>query len=160
MEDLVLNILHSSGYTSSNQNCLLQTFDMNSVQYLATHTSLPLVFLAETPFSFDALTEISPLLHGIGLAKQMIFPENDQYEQLPDMELLSLIQSLDLKIHVFTMRDEAQFILENSHGNPHREYEQFLKLGVDGFFTDFPHTLRRYLDNLYKNVSTKSTDEL
>jgi len=30
--------------------------------------------------------------------------------------------------------------------DPAEELEQFYKLGVDGFFTDFPPTLARFLD--------------
>ena len=53
-----------------------------------------------------------------------------------------------LQVHVYTFRNEDQFLLWNYGADPYREYEQFLKLGVDGYFTDFPWSLSHYMELL------------
>lgn len=43
-----------------------------------------------------------------------------------------------LLVHPWTFRSDAPFLNAKYQGNPALEYKEFLKLGVDGFFTDFP----------------------
>jgi glycerophosphoryl diester phosphodiesterase len=48
-----------------------------------------------------------------------------------------------LQVHPYTFRDEERFLVLKEDGTPQtaqEEYEQFIQLGVDGFFTDFPET--------------------
>lgn len=45
-----------------------------------------------------------------------------------------------LLVHAYTFRDEDRFLASDYQGNPNKEYEQFINLGVDGYFTDFPGT--------------------
>ena len=51
-------------------------------------------------------------------------------------------------MHVYTFRNEDQFLLWNYGADPYREYEQFLKLDIDGYFTDFPWSLSHYMELL------------
>lgn len=45
-----------------------------------------------------------------------------------------------LFVHAYTFRNEGRFLAADYQGNPNKEYEQFINLGVDGYFTDFPGT--------------------
>jgi glycerophosphoryl diester phosphodiesterase len=45
-----------------------------------------------------------------------------------------------LFVHAYTFRNEGRFLAKDYQGNPNKEYEQFVNLGVDGYFTDFPGT--------------------
>ena len=50
-----------------------------------------------------------------------------------------------MQIHPYTLRNEERFLTLKPDGNPQTpegEFEQFIELGVDGFFTDFPETGR------------------
>ncbi|MBM0740803.1 esterase-like activity of phytase family protein [Phormidium sp. CLA17] len=45
-----------------------------------------------------------------------------------------------LLVHPYTFRNEGRFLASDYNGSPNREFEQFINLGVDGYFTDFPGT--------------------
>ncbi len=45
-----------------------------------------------------------------------------------------------LLVHPYTFRNEETYLTVDYKGNPEQEYEQFIRLGVDGYFTDFPAT--------------------
>jgi len=51
-----------------------------------------------------------------------------------------------MKVHVYTFRNENHFLRWDYGQDPFVEYEAFLELGIDGFFTDFPGSLRRFLE--------------
>ncbi|MBI4785077.1 MAG: esterase-like activity of phytase family protein [Oscillatoriophycideae cyanobacterium NC_groundwater_1537_Pr4_S-0.65um_50_18] len=45
-----------------------------------------------------------------------------------------------LLVHPYTFRNEERYLASDYKGNPAKEFEQFINLGVDGYFTDFPGT--------------------
>ncbi len=45
-----------------------------------------------------------------------------------------------LFVHTYTFRNESRFLASDYKNNPEAEYRQFIQLGVDGYFTDFPGT--------------------
>jgi glycerophosphoryl diester phosphodiesterase len=58
-------------------------------------------------------------------------------------EPTSLVQdahAAGLLVHPYTLRNEDVFLATDYYGDPAAEYRQFIQLGVDGFFTDFPGT--------------------
>ncbi|WP_404786992.1 phytase [Altericista sp. CCNU0014] len=55
----------------------------------------------------------------------------------------SLVQdahAADLLVHPYTFRNEGRFLASDYNGDPAQEFQQFINLGVDGYFTDFPGT--------------------
>ena len=155
IEDLVLKVLHSSGYTSSTSNCIVQSFSKASLQYLSEWTSLPLVLLSGSSIQHDMLSELAPVLYGVGLKKQVVMPKDitvdkESIKKVQISELVSKCHDLNLKVHVYTMRDDDSYFKDVCvYEYPEEEYELFIKLGIDGFFTDFPSTMTTYLDKLY-----------
>ncbi|MBR7784818.1 glycerophosphodiester phosphodiesterase family protein, partial [Undibacterium luofuense] len=45
-----------------------------------------------------------------------------------------------LLVHPYTFRNEQRRLAANYKGDPKAEYLQFLRLGVDGMFSDFADT--------------------
>jgi glycerophosphoryl diester phosphodiesterase len=116
------------------------------------------------------LTEIASYAMGIGPDKRRIVPastvdldNNGRPDDLNGDGLISdadritvtptnLIQNAHdagLLVHLYTLRDDPFFVASNYNGDPTAEYKQFIDLGVDGFFTDFPGTGRSVLVNDY-----------
>jgi len=66
-----------------------------------------------------------------------------------------------LQVHVFTLRNEDRYLAWDFGQDVHNAFDFYLSQRVDGMFTDFPQSLARHLDLLYKNTSaarcTKNT---
>lgn len=43
-----------------------------------------------------------------------------------------------LQVHPYTFRNEGRYLAADYNGDPEAEYRQFISLGVDAYFTDFP----------------------
>jgi glycerophosphoryl diester phosphodiesterase len=54
-----------------------------------------------------------------------------------------------LLVHLYTLRNDSFFLASDYNNNPINEFKQFIDLGVDGFFTDFPGTGHSVLVNNY-----------
>jgi glycerophosphoryl diester phosphodiesterase len=54
-----------------------------------------------------------------------------------------------LLVHLYTLRNDSFFLAADYNDNPISEFKQFIDLGVDGFFTDFPGTGHSVLVNNY-----------
>ena len=54
--------------------------------------------------------------------------------------LISDAHAKGLFVHTYTFRNESRFLASDYNNNPEAEYRQFINLGVDGYFTDFPGT--------------------
>nr|WP_042342094.1 esterase-like activity of phytase family protein [Calothrix sp. PCC 7507] len=59
---------------------------------------------------------------------------------LPPTTLVQDAHKAGLQVHPYTFRNEAQYLAADYKGNPELEFQQFIQLGVDAFFTDFPIT--------------------
>jgi glycerophosphoryl diester phosphodiesterase len=109
----------------------------------------------------EGLKEIATYADGIGPWKRMIVSvqavDNNGDGQPDDLngdgiindadkvttEPTTLVQdahAVGLQVHPYTFRNEARYLASNYNGNPQLEYRQFIQLGVDAFFTDFPGT--------------------
>nr|WP_309734208.1 glycerophosphodiester phosphodiesterase family protein [Chamaesiphon sp. OTE_75_metabat_556] len=107
------------------------------------------------------LTEIAKYATGIGPDKRTIVPASTVDKnsdgkaddlnadgQITDADrvlgtpttLVTDAHAAGLKVHLYTLRDESVFLASDYGGDARAEFEQYIKLGVDGFFTDFPAT--------------------
>ncbi|NJL84306.1 MAG: glycerophosphodiester phosphodiesterase [Chloroflexaceae bacterium] len=87
----------------------------------------------------EKLSEIAAYAKGIGVDKRLIVPvENNRL--LQPSHLITDAHQAGLLVHVYTLRNESVFLASDYHGNPEAEWEQFIHLGVDGLFGDFPAT--------------------
>ena len=56
-----------------------------------------------------------------------------------------------LQVHPYTHRNEEQFLTLDAEGNPQTpesEIQQYIEVGFDGFFTDFPGTAVAVVDSV------------
>jgi glycerophosphoryl diester phosphodiesterase len=59
---------------------------------------------------------------------------------LSPTSLVSDAHAAGLLVHPYTFRNEGRYLASDYNGNPELEFRQFINLGVDGYFTDFPGT--------------------
>ncbi len=107
------------------------------------------------------LAEIAQYANGIGPNKQRIVPlstvdanqdgrpddlngdgqisDGDRITGTPTT-LIPDAHKAGLFVHLYTLRNESFFLPSSYQGDPVNEYKQFINLGIDGFFTDFPGT--------------------
>jgi glycerophosphoryl diester phosphodiesterase len=107
------------------------------------------------------LAEIATYAQGIGPNKQRIVPlatvdrnndgrpddlngdgqisDGDRITGTPT-SLVTDAHAAGLLVHPYTFRNESFFLPDSYNGDPLAEFKQFIELGVDGYFTDFPGT--------------------
>ncbi len=109
----------------------------------------------------DGLKEIATYADGIGPWKRMIVSvkgvdsNNDGIADdvnkdglvndadkttLPPTSLINDAHKAGLQVHPYTFRNEGRYLAADYNGNPELEFRQFINLGVDAYFTDFPGT--------------------
>lgn len=151
-EDLIVEVLSRHGYNKANSLCYVQSFSKESLRSLSTKTSLPLVMLYDTnwplPNADSKFRDVSSFCAGIGVWKNMIIPMQNNYLQ-STTALISLAQKYKLKVHAYTFRNENKYLAWNYTQDPYTEYETFLQVPIDGYFTDFPASLKKFLDMKY-----------
>ncbi|KAB8333940.1 glycerophosphodiester phosphodiesterase [Scytonema tolypothrichoides VB-61278] len=67
---------------------------------------------------------------------------------LPPTTLVQDAHLAGLLVHPYTFRNESQYLAADYNKNPELEFQQFIKLGVDGYFTDFPGTGDKVRDQI------------
>jgi glycerophosphoryl diester phosphodiesterase len=58
----------------------------------------------------------------------------------PATRFVERARAVGLGVHTWTFRNEPAMLAADYAGDPTREYAQFLALGIDGLFSDFPDT--------------------
>ena len=86
------------------------------------------------------LAEIAKYAGGIGPNKRLIVPAGTDGKLLAPTTLVKDAHAANLLVHPYTFRNESVFLAPDYNGDPKKEFEQFINLGVDGYFTDFPST--------------------
>ena len=161
-EDIVVSVLHANYGNSANAPVFLQSFEVYNLQYLKTLTNIPLVQLingANTqPYDFifagdtrtygdlitvPGLNLVNDYAAGIGPTRDLLIPRVGNVLGTPTT-LVADAHAAGLLVHPFTFRAENTFLTNgyrigsnpNAYGNYQDETIQYLKLGIDGFFTD------------------------
>ena len=146
LEDLLVSVLQRYGFNSSTDPCFLQSFSRDSIIYLSKVTQLPLVQLLSIIVSNDTLQEWATYCYGIGPSRSLIITTNPQTGYIGSVsDLVAVAHQYGLRVHPYTFRNDADLPWDYKI-DPNLEYQQFLNLGVDGYFTDFPGTLSRFLN--------------
>jgi len=149
VEDILLESLEKNGFSNrDNDRVYLQSFSSDSLMRLRQKTDFPLIWLRETPVSETDMGLAAVNFQGFGVSKDMIVEVDDDMQIRGITDLVNKIQGNGLKVHVFTLRNEGMFLPWSDGCDPQVELDRFAKLGVDGFFTDFPATAVRYLEGV------------
>ena len=110
-----------------------------------------------TPAGLD---EIKTYADGIGPWKPYIVPVKGQLDDAGNVKDINGDGKVDLRdastgtptsliddahkaglfVHAYTFRNESRYLARSYVGDPHAEYLQFFRLGVDGVFSEFPDT--------------------
>lgn len=96
----------------------------------------------------DGLTTIAEYAYGIGADKDLLVPRGLDGLLLAPTSIVSDAHRAGLAVHAWTFRAENSFLPVDfrlgdepaARGDLISEYELFLRLGVDGVFTDHPDT--------------------
>lgn len=109
---------------SAAEHSIIQCFDLDTIEYLATITNLRLVWLtSETPTP-DQLDRARAVCHGLGPNRALL--EDDACAPKP---LLAEAKRRGLALYPWTFKDEPEAVSRFFHRH-----------GVDGLFTDNPDT--------------------
>jgi glycerophosphoryl diester phosphodiesterase len=92
------------------------------------------------------LREIAAYASAVSVEKGMLIPRDGGGNSLPPTDLAACAHALGLGVFVWTFRPENFFLPAelrrgddmNAHGDALAELRQFITLGVDGVFCDFP----------------------
>lgn len=138
LEEPMVEALHASGLRA----VFLQSFERDSLTLLKTMTDLPRIQLlddgAHTMAAPEGLAEIATYADGIGPNKRLIVPAGADGRLRPPTSLVEDAHRAGLLVHPWTFRSDPVFLAPDYEGDAGREIDQFLSLGVDGLFTDFP----------------------
>ncbi|MDP1028523.1 glycerophosphodiester phosphodiesterase [Sphingomonas sp. KR1UV-12] len=141
--------LHAAGWTTPDAPVFIQSFEVANLKHLKTLTKLRLIQLVDATggpadkavASYAAMTsaaglrQVATYAWGIGPAKAQV-----------TATLVGDAHAAGLRVHPWTFRAENQFLPPPyrrgddlaAHGDVAGEIHAALKLGIDGFFTDFP----------------------
>lgn len=162
LEEALIALLSRSGYAGREDPLFLQSFEVGNLQRLRQMTELRLVQLIADegspadqppPSTYKRMTTpaglaaIAAYADAIGPTKSLIIPRDAQGRSLAATKLVADAHAVGLQVHPWTFRSENHFLPEElrrggdpaAHGDAAAEYRQFLDLGVDGLFSDFPH---------------------
>jgi len=154
-EDIVLNTLSRYGYDDASDLCYLQCFNELTLGYLAERTTLPLVMLIDMNSPDSALARWRDMgIDGVGVSTTAVsnyYNSQNGYKNWisETTDIIQRSHAHGFAVHVWTMRNEDRFLAWDWQQDINLAFDHFLSLEVDGFFTDFPLTLVRYLDQLY-----------
>ena len=84
------------------------------------------------------LREIARYAHGVGVDKRLVIPAAPDGTLLAATSLVTDAHAAGLLVHVWTFRSDTPFLAARYGGDPGAEYRQFLTLGINGVFSDFP----------------------
>nr|ACO11054.1 Glycerophosphoryl diester phosphodiesterase precursor [Caligus rogercresseyi] len=161
IEDIILRKLSEHGMDKEDSKVFLQCFELSTIKNLREKTDLPRIFLVKREPKFtEALWEelADSGIVGIGAPKSLIIktesveeadPQDPGSITLIDHQRINTIHSYGLMVHLYTFRNEWTDIPWDFGKDPFKEYEEYTRIGIDGFFTDFPATLTNFLKYNY-----------
>jgi len=166
LEEPLVAELVANGLDSSQAPVLIQSFEVGNLVKLSRMTGARLIQLLDSvgapidspsidgsPSYADltspaGLTSIAKYAYGIGADKDLLVPWGPGDELLPARPVVDNAHEAGLAVHAWTFRAENRFLPvdfrigtdPDARGDIVTEYELFLRLGIDGLFTDHPDT--------------------
>jgi glycerophosphoryl diester phosphodiesterase len=155
LEDYVLEELERLGLHSAASPVLLQNFELSSIEYVDGRSEVRQVFVTKRNLTAAnwARVEAIESLAGLGASKDgLVTPGRpDQLGrgrnrwQKGGTSFLGEAHRRGLAVHCYTFKNEWTGLYWQSGQDPYAELDEFIELGTDGFFADFPLTVRRFL---------------
>ena len=145
ISEIVLKVLTNYGYTSKNDNCILQCFDAKELKRIRQElkSDLFLVQLMGNKNDEINLKEFATYADGIGPWYKRLVSGKDDKGDWKSSNLIKEAHQLGLVVHAYTFRadDLGEF----------SSFDELLDVGfntlqLDGVFTDFPDRAVRFLN--------------
>ncbi len=156
VQDLLLQALQKHGYTREDDKCLLQSFELTTIENLKGKTDLKRLFLLKRVKKTDTATLERVQRSGayaICLDKELIVTTQSSTDEKPgyigevNQKLVDKIHYLGMKVYAYTFLNEMQSLKWDYQADPRNELRNFKdEIGLDAYFTDFPNTARNFLD--------------
>lgn len=152
IEEPLIRQLRAHHLDRPNAEVFIQSFEQDNLRELSREVKVPLVQLVDTSQSDlvtpRGLADIATYADAIGPNKDLVLPRNAEGETTEPSSLVDDAHAVGLEVHVWTMRDENQFMARNywngtdpnAKGDAFAEYSDFFDAGVDGVFSDNPDT--------------------
>lgn len=157
LEAPLLASLVRAGWNRADAPVFIQSFEVSNLRALKSQTPVRLIQLITSGAPADraqhgsvptydqmlspaGLREVATYAYGIGPEKRLVLPD--------DAGATTLVRdahAAGLKVHIWTLRREAQFIGARFAGDLAAEARAFVAAGVDGVFTDHPELVVRAL---------------
>jgi glycerophosphoryl diester phosphodiesterase len=131
LEDRLLDSLKKHGWDTRESPVFIQSFETGNLRTLRTKTRVRLVQLVDER-RWAAIDDAG--LKDIASYADVVAPT----KAFVTRELVAQAHAAGLRVHVWTLRADPQFLPEAYRGNAEEEFKWFAGLGVDGMFTDFP----------------------
>lgn len=174
MERKLIDVLEENCLNYKNSPVFIQSFEPSCLQELRHLTPLKLVQLVEpsghnvvganedetmTPntksddlITFKGLQKIKTYADVVGCHKEWVIPRLPNNTLGAPLSLVAEAHSLGLMVHIWTLRHENYFLPEELkkdgvYGIGEEEILQYLRAGVDGFFTDAPDVGKTAIDS-------------
>jgi len=165
MEEPLVSTLREHGLDRAKAKVFIQSFETGNLQDLDEMTSAPLVQLVDAagaPYDLVAagdprtyadlvtpagMADIAEYADGVGANKNLVLPRDPATGATgAPSALVDDAHAESLIVHVWTLRDENQFMATNfrigtdpnAKGDIFAEVTAFLDAGVDGMFADYP----------------------
>ncbi|MBL0937603.1 MAG: glycerophosphodiester phosphodiesterase [Gemmatimonadaceae bacterium] len=136
LEDKLLASLRARGLDRADAPVFIQSFEDGNLRALRPRTRVPLVFLMSgSAPGTDRLRDIATFADAIGVNQRMIVGADSS--AVPTT-IIRDAHAAGLRVHVWTLRSEPQFLAKRYRGDPLAEVREMVRLGVDGIFGDFP----------------------
>ena len=164
LEKPLIAALRRHGLDRADAPVFIQSFEVSNLRRLAQLTRVRLIQLIDAggrPWDFthgrlartyadmvrpEGLRDIAAYARGVGVHKSLVIPRDANDRSLPPTSLVRDAHAAGLLVHVWTLRAESSFLPAelrrgaepSGRGDMAGEATLFLKVGVDGIFTDHP----------------------
>lgn len=140
IEEPLLATLKKRGLDQKTSPVFIQSFEASSLQRMRPLTPVRLVMLVSSPAAVtkEKLAEMRAFADGVGAEKRLVLPVDASGHVQSATSLIAEAHLAKLFVHIWTLRAESQFLPASYNGSLEAEVRQFVDLGVDGMFTDFP----------------------
>jgi glycerophosphoryl diester phosphodiesterase len=172
LEEPLVRLLHRYGSTGKNAPVIIQSFETQNLRKLSRMTRVPLAQLLNgsgKPYDFvlsgdprtyadlakpAGLADIATYAQGVGVNTNLMIPLVNGRLGTPTT-LVADAHQAGLVVHGWTFRAENTFLPNEfdagadpaAYGDLAGQIHAFLRLGLDGFFTDQPFLGRQAIDS-------------
>ena len=84
---------------------------------------------------------------GFGTNKEsLVITTEDNHIKHINTKFIEDTHAMQKLVHVYTFRNEYMHLVWEYGQDPSTEYDFYLSMGIDGYFSEFPRTARQFLD--------------